>query len=106
ATDEALANAEALHAIAEQVRQTKQPIRLDRAADDPMFGNAAKNAGAIGPLVALPLDRKSRVVGVLAVARAANARIFSEADLNLVTTFADQAGAAVENALLYQEVRE
>ena len=30
---------------------------------------------------------------------------FSEADLNLLTTFADQAGAAVENATLYQEVR-
>ena len=106
ATDEALANAEALHAIAEQVRQTKQPVRLDRAGDDPIFGDAARKAGVIGPLVALPLDRKSRVVGVLAVARAANAKSFSEADLNLVTTFADQAGAAVENALLYQEVRE
>ena len=33
--------------------------------------------------------------------RAASAREFSEADLNLLTTFADQAGAAVENALLY-----
>ena len=58
-----------------------------------------------GPLVALPLDRKIRVVGVLAVARAEGARQFSDADLNLLTTFADQAGAAVENALLYQEVR-
>src|SRR6185295_2342900 len=46
------------------------------------------------------------VVGVLAVGRADGARGFSEADLNLLTTFADQAGAAVENALLYSEVRE
>ena len=66
---------------------------------------AATAAGAPGPLVALPLDRKARVVGVLAVGRSENAREFSEADLNLLTTFADQAGAAVENALLYQEVR-
>ena len=58
-----------------------------------------------GPLVALPLDRKNRVVGVLAVARAEAAREFSDADLNLLTTFADQAGAAVENAQLYHEVR-
>ena len=43
---------------------------------------------------------------MLAVGRAEDAREFSEADLNLLTTFADQAGAAVENALLYQEVRE
>jgi signal transduction histidine kinase len=106
ATDEALAAAESLRSLAEQVQKTRQPIRLDRAADDPLYSESAKKAGAPGPLVALPLDRKARVVGVLAVGRAEDAREFSEADFNLLTTFADQAGAAVENALLYQEVRE
>ena len=106
ATDEALAAADALRAIAEEVQQTRKPIRLERAGRDPVHGEAATRAGAPGPLVALPLDRKARVVGVLAVGRAADAREFSEADLNLLTTFADQAGAAVENALLYREVRE
>lgn len=106
ATDEALVAAESLRALAEQVQRTRQPIRLDRAADDPAYSESAKKAGAPGPLVALPLDRKARVVGVLAVGRAEDAREFSEADFNLLTTFADQAGAAVENALLYQEVRE
>jgi signal transduction histidine kinase len=97
ATDEALTAAEALRPIADQVRATRRPLRQVRASFD--------DAGALGPLVALPLDRKARVVGVLAVARAEGAREFSEADLNLLTTFADQAGAAVENALLYSEVR-
>ncbi len=106
ATDEALAAAESLRPLAEQVQKTRQPIRLDRAADDPLYSESAKKAGAPGPLVALPLDRKARVVGVLAVGRAEDAREFSEADFNLLTTFADQAGAAVENALLYREVRE
>jgi len=106
ATDEAVAAAEALRPIAEQVRATRRPLQLARASADPSFGEAAKLAGAPGPLVALPLDRKVRVVGVLAVGRGERAREFSEADLNLLTTFADQAGAAVENALLYSEVRE
>ncbi|CAN5846363.1 hypothetical protein BH11MYX3_BH11MYX3_29520 [soil metagenome] len=105
ATDEALAAAESLRPLAEQVWKTRQPIRLDRASEDPAYSESAKKAGAPGPLVALPLDRKARVVGVLAVGRAEDAREFSEADFNLLTTFADQAGAAVENALLYQEVR-
>ncbi|HTR50560.1 MAG TPA: ATP-binding protein [Kofleriaceae bacterium] len=87
ATDEALAAAEPLREIAERVQKTRQPVRLDHG----------------GPLVALPLERKNRVVGVLAVARAEDAREFSDADLNLLTTFADQAGAAVENAQLYRE---
>ncbi|HEY1554456.1 MAG TPA: ATP-binding protein [Kofleriaceae bacterium] len=89
ATDEALAAAEPLRDVAQSVQTLRQPVRLDHG----------------GPLVALPLERKNRVVGVLAVARAEQAREFSDADLNLLTTFADQAGAAVENAQLYREVR-
>jgi signal transduction histidine kinase len=105
ATDEALATAVALGPLASHVNASRVPLRLEYAGDDPIHGAAARAAGALGPLVALPLDRKGHVVGVLAVARAAGARGFSEADLNLLTTFADQAGAAVENAALYQEVR-
>ncbi|MBA2544787.1 MAG: HAMP domain-containing protein [Deltaproteobacteria bacterium] len=112
AADDSLAAADALRSIADHVRIGRVPLRLVRAGDDTEWGEAARKAGAPGPLVALPLDRsrpgdsrQPRVVGVLAVGRAQDAREFSEADLNLLTTFADQAGAAVENALLYQEVR-
>ncbi len=105
AADEALSAAGALQGIAEYVREARSPLRLEHAGSDPVHGPAAREAGAPGPLVALPLERKARVVGVLAVGRAADAREFSEADLNLLVTFADQAGAAVENALLYAQVR-
>jgi signal transduction histidine kinase len=105
ATEEALAAAEGLRVVAERVRISREGVRLVRAADDVELGEAARTAGVPGPLVALPLERKNRIVGVLAVARAEDAREFSDADLNLLTTFADQAGAAVENAQLYQEVR-
>jgi signal transduction histidine kinase len=89
ATDEALAAADSLRPTAERVQRDRAAVRVDEP----------------GPVVALPLERKNRIVGVLAVARAEDARGFSDADLNLLTTFADQAGAAVENAQLYQEVR-
>ena len=105
ATDEALAAAEFLRPIAEHVRDSRKPVRMIKAIEDTRFGEVARAAGTVGPLVALPLDRKNRVVGVLVVARGEAAREFSDADLNLLTTFADQAGAAVENAQLYQEVR-
>jgi signal transduction histidine kinase len=105
-TDESLTDAEALRELAERVWKSREAVNLARAADDDTFGTAARAANAPGPLVALPLDRKARVVGVLVVGRADGGRELTEADLNLITTFADQAGAAVENALLYQEVRE
>ena len=56
-------------------------------------------------MLAVPLVRKARVVGVLVATRPPSGRTFSEAELNLLHTFADQAGTAVENALLYDEVR-
>ena len=126
ATDEALATAELLRPIADEACVTRRPLRLGHARPDPSgpttdsgpstapgasdpadprLAEAARQAGGLGPMVALPLDRKTRVVGVIAVARTERAREFSEAELNLLTTFADQAGAAVENALLYSEVR-
>ncbi|MDB4957556.1 MAG: hypothetical protein JWO36_5125 [Myxococcales bacterium] len=105
AMEEGLAAATALTSIADQVRVDRTPLRLVSAGKDPKHGAAARQAETRGPFVALPLDRKNRVVGVLAVVRAEDAREFSDADLNLLTTFADQAGAAVENAVLYQEVR-
>jgi signal transduction histidine kinase len=105
ATEEALASAEAVRGIAERVRDERAPVRLERAVSDPVHGSAARDAGLPGPFVGLPLERKNRVVGVLAVSRGEDAREFSDADLNLLTTFADQAGAAVENAVLYQQVR-
>ncbi|HMG24641.1 MAG TPA: HAMP domain-containing protein, partial [Kofleriaceae bacterium] len=69
ATDDALAASEALRPIVEAVYASRRPLRLDRASADPAFGDAATRAGAPGPLVALPLDRQTRVVGVLVVGR-------------------------------------
>jgi len=89
ATEDALAAADSVQPIAERVRKERAPVR----STDP------------NPMIALPLERKNKIVGVLGVARATDAKAFTEADLNLLTTFADQAGAAVENAQLYQEVR-
>ena len=90
AADESLGDAEALRELAEQVWRSREQASLARATDDARFGEAARAANAPGPLVALPLDRKGRVVGVLVVGRADGTREFSEADLNLVTTFADR----------------
>jgi signal transduction histidine kinase len=108
ATDDSLAAATTLTPFAKRAAAARAPVRLERAADDPTDGAAAVTAGSPGPLVALPLDRKARVVGVLAVSRAVKdgaVREFTDAEMNLLATFADQAGAAVENAVLYQEVR-
>ena len=58
-----------------------------------------------GSLLASPLLRGQQVVGVIVVGRTRNGARFSDADSDLLTTFADQAASAVANARLYEAVR-
>jgi GAF domain-containing protein len=55
-------------------------------------------------LLASPLRCKGRVIGVMTLSRLGE-RLFSEADLELLDSFASQAAVAVENARLYTESR-
>jgi signal transduction histidine kinase len=80
--------AQALLPIAAEVADQRAPLRRDLD----------------GSLLATPLERKGQVVGVIVVMRPAGERPFNEADVNLLSTFADQAAAAIENARLYLQV--
>ena len=103
--EEVAALVDPLSAIAGEVAATRVPLRILRVAEDEARRDAAIAAGVTGSLVAAPLERKGAVVGVIIIGRARDARAFSEADANLLATFADQAATAIENASLYHQVR-
>jgi len=94
-----------LRAIARMVAERRAPLRIHRVVDDEVWRDVAVAAGVTGSLVATPLERKGNVLGVIIIGRARDARAFSEADGNLLATFADQAATAIENASLYSQVR-
>jgi two-component system, NtrC family, sensor kinase len=100
-----LADATALLPIASQVARLRATLRIDDVSADSRRRDPAAAAGVDGALMAVPLERKGSVVGVLVVGRGSAARPFIEADTNLLSTFADQAAAAIENARLYDQVR-
>jgi signal transduction histidine kinase len=102
---EGAVQARPLLSLATEVAQTRRPILVPRLAEDERRAPIALLAGIDGSLLAAPLERKGVVVGVIVVGRNADHRPFSDADANLLATFADQAAAAVENARLYDEVR-
>ncbi len=95
-----------LDPVAAQVARLRATLRVDDAGADPRRREAALAAGIDGSLMATPLERKGVVVGVLVVGRTRIQPAFLEADANLLATFADQAAAAIENARLYEQVRD
>jgi two-component system, NtrC family, sensor kinase len=80
------------------------PLLVDDVAAEADFASTAKAAGVSGSLLAVPLEQKDHVLGLLLVNR--EFAPFGDTDLRLVATFADQAATAIQNARLYDEVQK
>ena len=86
----------------------KKPIHVDdlsTAGDD--FPEGRDMAIRLGhrTTLAAPLLREDEAIGVLVIRRLEN-RPFNRKQIDLLTTFADQAVIAIENVRLFQEVQE
>jgi two-component system NtrC family sensor kinase len=97
--------AEALTPFALLVAQSRIPSRFARVTEDMRFRDAALAAQVDGSILAVPLEARRQIIGVLVVGRLAQAAEFTDADESLLATFADQAATAIENSRLYEEVR-
>jgi signal transduction histidine kinase len=95
-----------LQSLAEDVAVSRGSLRVDSMASHPVHAECAIAASIDGSVIASVLERKGSVVGVILVGRGKSARPFSDADESLLSTFADQAATAIENATLYARVRK
>jgi GAF domain-containing protein len=78
------------------------PLLLHDLGAVPQLAGPASEAGLRGSLMAVPLEQKDKILGLLLVNR--EALPFADTDLRLVATFADHAATAIQNARLYAEV--
>ncbi len=100
-----LQGAELLPALGEVVQRRGGPVRIEDVHEDDELRVPAENARVAGPLLAVPLEQKDRNLGMLVVTRRKD-QPFTDGDLRLVATFANQAATAISNARLYDEVQK
>jgi two-component system NtrC family sensor kinase len=81
-------------------------VQIEDAWTDPLY-EAKEDAciGNIRSMLGVPVLRDGNVIGVIGLARQ-RIEPYSEREIQLVTTFADQAVIAIENARLFDELRQ
>jgi signal transduction histidine kinase len=65
----------------------------------------AQRLGGYRTVLGVPMLRENVTIGVLTLSRA-EARPFSDKEIELVTTYADQAAIAIENTRLFDEIQD
>lgn len=89
--------------IAGWVAEHGEPLVLQDVISDHRFTGTDPS---VKSALAVPLRADGKVIGVLNISNTARKRRFDHTDLELLSSFADMAGVAIENARLYQKLRK
>lgn len=89
--------------VVERVAHEGEPILTsDAQADDRFSRRQSVMMLGLRAILCVPLKIKEKLLGVVYVDNRLQAGIFTQADLDLLTTIASSAAIAIENARLYQ----
>jgi signal transduction histidine kinase len=95
---------EVSRSVIREVALNNTPVVTTNAQSDPRFANQDSVVNfALRSVMAVPLNARGRVIGVLYVDNKARAGMFTHPDLELLSAFAGQAAVAIENARLYTQ---
>jgi signal transduction histidine kinase len=80
-------------------------VHIPDIGSDPEYTFAGAALGNFRTIVAVPMLREGTAIGVLALMRNP-VRPFTDKQIDLVSTFADQAAIAIENVRLFDEIQD
>ncbi len=90
--------------IAGWVARSRAPLILVQDTDPRFKSELLRDE--ISSAICVPVIAKDAVIGVLSLNRRNSPEIFSSENLHVVTSFAGQLGAAIENARLYENLED
>jgi adenylate cyclase len=92
--------------IIQRVIDTGESVLTTNAQEDPRFGGQESIvAYNLLSILCVPLQAKTEIIGVIYADNRIRSGIFTEAERELLSVFANQAAIAIENARLFASVR-
>jgi adenylate cyclase len=92
--------------VIQRVIDEGEAVLTTNAREDPRFGGQESIiAFNLRSILCVPLKVKSELIGVIYADNRIRTGIFSEADRDLLLSFADQAAVAIENARLFSSLK-
>ena len=92
--------------IVQRVAKTGEPVVTMNAQEDDRFSTQESIISyRLRSILCVPLKIKDNITGVIYADNRINAGIFGDRDRDLLAAFANQAAVAIENARLFQQIR-
>src|SRR5262249_50852799 len=91
--------------VSGRVELERRPVHIPDVLQDPDYNYPAKDVIGYRTVLGIPLLREETLLGVFVVARM-RVDPFTPKEIELASSFADQAVIAIENARLFEELRE
>ncbi|HVP37186.1 MAG TPA: SpoIIE family protein phosphatase [Terriglobales bacterium] len=94
--------------VAGWVAQNQEPVIANQARNDPRFSPELeeKIGFRIDSIICVPVMRRGNLLGVVVAMNKLNGKEFTEDDLKIFSSLADQVAIALDNSYLYRKARK